>query len=292
MNKKHIILLLKILVIIAAFALVIAQVDSVRILQHIMSVNPIYAFAAFVMLMFSQVISALRMRMYFAEDDLEINKKFAVAFYFVGMFLNNLLPGGIGGDGYKVYLIGKLANFSKMRALQITLSERASGLLSLIVLAAIAALFSSAKNLIPYTEFFVSTGIVATVVGYIIALKFILKEKRKTALKALPFSLLVQILGVLCVTFIMFSLGIEISEISKINNYVLLFFISSILSIIPISIGGVGIREVSFMYGSQIIGLNAELGVAIAIIYFIINLLCSANGVFFWYKLEKIYNNK
>ena len=60
-----------------------------------------------------------------------------------------------------------------------------------------------------------------------------------------------------------------------------MFFISSVVSVVPISIGGVGLRELTFLYGLNILGLNPAVGVVGAFLFFIITILSSLIGAFF-----------
>lgn len=219
------------------------------------------------------------MRYYFAKNDVNFDKKFAIKLYFTGMFLNNFLPGGIGGDGYKLFLISRLHNFSKMKALKIALSERASGLFILLLMLSVLSLKSSIIN-IPYAATFILLATIALIPSYFFSVKILLKEQLDMTLGALPYSFFVQLFGV----FAIFSLIYGISGGgSSYFDYIVLFLISSVLAILPVSIGGVGLREVTFLYGAKLIGTDSEMGVAIAMLFFAVNMICSLPGAIFWH---------
>jgi uncharacterized membrane protein YbhN (UPF0104 family) len=50
---------------------------------------------------------------------------------------------------------------------------------------------------------------------------------------------------------------------------------------LPISIGGVGVREAVFIYGLGALGLPSESGVAFGVIFFLITAVSSFFGLFF-----------
>jgi len=291
-TKKHVFVIIKIIFIICALTFVFKKLDTEQIFEYIKSTDPKMLVFAYISLFFGQIASAFRMQYYFKTENVHLNNKFSIGLYFTGMFFNTILPGGVGGDGYKVYLIGKLTKFSKLSALRLLISDRASGLFIVGILSLIMALISGASSLIPHGQTLTIVAMLLLAPLYFLSIKLILKEKPMTAVKAIPFSLGVQILTAISVLFILLGVGEDINNISAISGYIFLFLISSVLSIVPISIGGAGVRELAFMYGAKLMGLNPELGVAIAIIIFTVYLTCSLSGLFFWHKLNKLYENK
>jgi uncharacterized membrane protein YbhN (UPF0104 family) len=288
-KNKYLILTLKLLLIIASFALIIQKSDLNKIANYFTSINPLAILISYLILTFAQVISALRTEFYFKSEHIHLKKKFSIGLYFVGMLFNTILPTGIGGDGYKLYIIGKLTNAKHSKILRILLSERASGLFALLMLIVFITPMSKIFE-IDHIQILLAIGFLITIPVYFFGIRKLCKEKAKTAIGAMPYSFIVQLCGVIIVTVILWGLDFDTSNHLATNSYVVLFLISSVLSVLPISIGGVGIRELSFMYGASILGLDSELGVSIAIIYFVINLLCSLNGLIFWHRLEKMYD--
>lgn len=291
-EKKHLFLFLKLSFVAIAIALIFKKTDTSQIVQYIKSFDPMMLAGAYLFLLMAQAASAFRMKYYFNSVKVALNAKFCIGLYYTAMLFNTVLPGGIGGDGYKVYLVSKLSGYSKVGALRIVVSERANGLYVLIGLSFIFAIFSNAISFITYGK---SIGYLAVLIVtpiYFASVRILLKENYKTAIAAIPYSLMVQMLGITCLAFILLGLGVDTSKAHEFNGYIFLFLISSIASVLPISIGGVGVRELAFMYGAKILKLDPELGVAIAVVYFVINFICSLNGLIFWHKLEKLYNPK
>lgn len=283
--KKRLAFFLKILFAILAIYIIVTKSDLKEVWHYIKSVPFYLILIAFVILNTGQIISAFRMRFYFAEAGLKLNKKFALVLYFVGNFFNLFLPGGIGGDGYKAYLIKKYHNLSIATNVRLILSNRASGLLLLILITIFMAFFSEGiKERIPYFAWVVISFGLITAISYSVIAKFFLKEKLSTQAKAAIYSFFVQIIVVITAYFLL--LGVDTS--GRIIDYLVLFMLSSIASVLPISIGGIGLREVAFVKAAPLLSLDAELGVAICVIYFFINSLSSFVGVFLMGKLKKM----
>jgi uncharacterized membrane protein YbhN (UPF0104 family) len=287
--KKYIIFFSKFFFIATAFTIIFLSADTKLIIQHITHIPIINILISCLILLFAQIISAYRMQYYFKTKNLVLSNKFSIALYLTTMLYNTILPGGISGDGYKIYLLGKLANFAKLESLRVILSERANGLFVLLNLTLFLLLINNISLGMKFTKLLIFILILLNILVYCLSIKTFLNERVKVAIGALPYSLSVQFMNVSIIIIILYGLGFDINNYEQLNSYVILFLVSCILSVLPISIGGVGIRELTFMYGSSILSLNSEIGISIAVIYFLVNMICSLTGFIFWHKLEKIY---
>jgi len=95
--------------------------------------------------------------------------------------------------------------------------------------------------------------------------------------------LAVQVLQVLCAYSIMNALHISEHQ----TAYILIFLLSSIVAILPFTIGGLGAREVVFLWGSNTLLhiTNDPTPVSISITFYLITVVISFIGVY-W-----VYNN-
>ncbi len=69
------------------------------------------------------------------------------------MFYNLFLPGGIGGDGYKIYLLQKNYQTGTKKIFGAVLADRISGMVALVVLALIGVSFLNPENSILFTVY-------------------------------------------------------------------------------------------------------------------------------------------
>jgi uncharacterized membrane protein YbhN (UPF0104 family) len=290
LNKKHILLAIKVIFIITALTIVLRKTDLSQIANYIANINILLLYISYLFILMAQITSAMRTRYYLKTEGVNLNYDYSVGLYFTGMLFNAILPGGIGGDGYKVYSINKLSKLPVLKTIKILISERASGLYVLLNFMALFAFLSGANNIVEYGTMIILLSVALLTPIYFICINIILKEKCSTALKALLYSIPVQVFGLIAVYFLVMGMGVESQNKIQIYGYIFLFSVSSVAAILPISIGGAGIRELAFLYGSKFLGLDPELGVAIAFVFFIINAFCSLKGLLFWHRLEKLYN--
>jgi uncharacterized membrane protein YbhN (UPF0104 family) len=86
---------------------------------------------------------------------------------------------------------------------------------------------------------------------------------------------MVQILQMLSVLFIMQAIDIRVHYI----EYLLIFLISSVAAMLPISIGGIGIRELVFFSISDYLFLDQKAAVTISFTFYMITVLVSSLGI-------------
>lgn len=236
----------------------------------------------------SLFFSSLRSKLYFKYFDIFLSVRFSFALYCIGTFFNIILPGGISGDLYKIYLLRKTRDLPKLICARILLYERLNGLAALCLLGGLCFLFSDFITLSQYLEYLCYAGLILLIPCYLTAAVLLLKDKPKAIISGFFFSLLIQIFQIVSAIYIMIALGITNNFILMIN-YIVLFIIASIIAIIPITIGGLGLREVTFVYGTQFLAnLNPTIGITIATLSFILYLITGLTGLLFLSKIKKI----
>jgi len=101
-------------------------------------------------------------------------------------------------------------------------------------------------------------------------------------------SLAVQVLQVLSVFFILKALGQTGQELS----YILLFLVSSVIAGLPITVGGVGAREMTFLLGAGILGLDTGLSVAVSLMFYLVTASISLCGSYFTFRPGRLALSK
>lgn len=277
--------LIKYAVAISALALAIWLADFKTVMAACRNVNPFMLIVAFVLLIASQLASAMRTRIYLNLFGLELSFADAVAFYFSGMFYNTVLPGGIGGDGYKVLILKKSANLPTADGLKLVLAERANGLFVLLLLILLMLPFSYFFKIIPYGWIFVIACIAATVKGYFFAEGIILPEPKSTSLKACLWSGVVQISISVAVLFLLAGINVIPEQWLE---YLLLFQIGTVASVLPVTIGGAGLRELALFYGASEAGIPAANGVTVGVLWFVLYMLAALAGLWGIRRIDSI----
>lgn len=288
--KKTALFLVKYLVALAMVSWVLHQADLEGIRGVLSHISPFYILLAVGFFNAGQAASSERMRYYYRREGFSLERGFTLRLTYVSMFYNLLVPGGIGGDAYRVVLLDKLHGVPLRTGVRLQLSNRLNGLLAISLLILALLVFSS----LHFPALLLATGIplcllmLAGVYHYLFLP--LLKESYATAGGALLWSLAAQLLALAGVAALCTGLG---SEPGQIVDYLLLYLIAALAGMLPITIGGLGIREFTFFYGAhwlQKLGgasLHPELGVTLALACFGITLASSMLGVVWMPGMKK-----
>ncbi len=268
---------IKLLVTFWALYYLLHHIDTDLLLQLLKTSDLLWLFLAFVVFNASKIISSIRLNRYFRTIGILLSETNNLRLYYLGMFYNLFLPGGISGDGYKIYILAKRHNSSYSKLFGATLLDRISGLSALLFLAGILFALSSFAELSPILSFLAWFAVVLSIpASYIVTKKFFstyLDIFSRTTLLAFA----VQLLQLLSAIFIVWALP---ETDASMIDYLTLFLISSVIAVLPISIGGIGVRELTFFYGFGLIGGDTTVAVTFSLIFFIITALSSLIGIF------------
>jgi uncharacterized membrane protein YbhN (UPF0104 family) len=201
------------------------------------------------------------------------------------MYYNLFLPGSISGDAYKVYLLKKKFNVAYKKLTVAVLLDRFSGLLGLGLILSIYSILVIDDA--QYIAAIISGAVLSIVILFFIVYRW-LKDFIPSFLPTLFLGIFVQGTQVVCVYLIMATLGIPLN----VSEYVFIFLISSVVSVLPLTVGGLGIREVVFLEGSKLFGLLQETSVVISLLFYLITLLTSAIGLIYVFKDPLSEKNK
>jgi uncharacterized membrane protein YbhN (UPF0104 family) len=270
--------LAKLLVSSIAIYIVFKNINLEELFSLIKSANILYLILGFILIFIAQIISAYRMRYYLQADNKKVTPKQSIHLYFYSSFLNLFLPGGVGGDVYKVLKLHNLTKITKLRGFQIALSERASGLLFLILNIVLLSAFSNELKNFPYIFLILPGLFFITIIAYYIGTKYLCKEQVITSINAGFYSFFIQLLGLISIISLFISITNNDLPIN-LADYLIVFLVAVIVGILPISIGGIGIKEITFLYLSSLFSLDPELGIALSLCHFLVNSLVSLFGL-------------
>lgn len=277
--KSFLKLFLKIAVTAVCLWYVSRKIDWSKSFDIIQHSNWLWLFVAILLFTASKIVSAFRLNIYFKNIDVQLSQTKNLQLYWLGMFYNLFLPGGIGGDAYKVILLNRTYQYPAKQLTAGVLLDRISGVVGLGILADVYYYFVfRGENYSLVLLLLLPVGLVAY---YFFVLK-IFPSFIKGFWSTLWLGLAVQALQVLCAYAIMMALHIHEHE----TVYILLFLLSSIVAILPLTIGGLGAREVVFLWGSNTLLhlTNDPTPVSISITFYLITLVISFIGLYWVYK--------
>jgi hypothetical protein len=281
-NKK-LFTALKIVISALLIYFVFTKISFLEVLQTLKRTQPFYLFLASIFFVLSKIIASFRVNLYFHQLQVFLTQISNLKLYLLGMFYNLFLPGGIGGDAYKGYLIKKQFNIDTKKIVSVLVLDRLSGLLLLFIYACILIPFLN-LNLIPYIEYYALAAILLGIGVFWILNKKFFQYVLPIFWKAFGYSALVQFFQILSAYFILQSLDIELNTIS----YLFIFLVSSIVSVIPLTIGGIGSRELTFFYGATLLHLDENTSIGISMIFFLITAFVSLFGIYYHFKKPEL----
>lgn len=247
--------------------------------------NPIFLFLAFIAFVISQLISSSRLNTFFKGIGLKISETYNFKIYLLGMFYNLFLPGGIGGDGYKIFLLRKKFEIKGRRLFQAIFFDRLSGLWALGLIISALVIFIPHLGIPNWVPVLVVA--IGTIAYYAVMRKFFSDFSKQFVLSHIK-ALMVQSMQVISVILLLYALNFE----GKFSPYLFMFLISSLVAIFPFTVGGLGARELVFVYGAQYFQMDQHLAVIISLLFYCISALLSFSGIYFVFHPQKIGVNK
>jgi len=255
--------------------LVFQKIDYQQVKSVFLNSNPGYLIAALLSYFASQVVSSWRLLGFLQAIGLRLKFGFHFRLYMLGMFYNVFLPGGIGGDGYKIYLLRKKFQLPTKKIFLSLLLDRVSGVWAIGLLAVLLMLFLPH---FPTKEWWPVAFPVGTILYYVMyRLKFPVYVKY--FIQAHGKAILVQSLQLLCVLFIISSQDFK----GNYPPYLFCFLLSSLATIIPISVGGLGMREYVIMNAAAFFSMDKTLAVFTTLCFYILSTITALAGLWFVY---------
>jgi uncharacterized membrane protein YbhN (UPF0104 family) len=266
----------KILFIFMAFAIVFHKVDIDEVAEGFRKTDPILFTVALLFFNLSKILSSVRLNRYFAILGMQLQEMEALKLYYIGMFYNLFLPGGVGGDGYKIYLLKKAHGKGTLSLVSATLLDRLSGLVPLLMLAALFFLMTPFARISPQLRFGAYGFMLLALPLFYLAQRRFFRSYMPVFSSTLLYGFGVQLLQIVSAWALLRAIGIDEEQ----SALLFLFLFSSVVAVLPVSIGGVGLRELVFLYGMEQLRLPPHLGVTFAMLFFLITALSSLAGAF------------
>lgn len=281
--------------------LILYRIDFHKGVQIIQHSKPFYWILALILTVLAVVISAYKWQLILLSQGFFVPILHLTSFYLVGLFFNNFLPTSIGGDAVRAYDVSKFTRRTP-EAIASVVAERilASVSLGFIALIGIFLSYQAASRFlglvivffalcVGFLLFFLNSRLIEGFLNRIRLLNlFDLNKKlieagralraplrnRNTFASVLFLSFIFQILVVAVNLAIFEALGIRVSVV-----YLFIFVpIISALSLLPISINGLGVREGGYVYFFSQVGLSTTQAVATSLGFFFVVTLVSLMG--------------
>jgi uncharacterized membrane protein YbhN (UPF0104 family) len=259
--KKWLKLLIKIVITALCIWYISNKIDLKKLSEVLVLANPLWIIASIGAFMFSKMLSSIRLNVYFRNIDIHLPEWKNIQLYWLGMFYNLFLPGSISGDAYKVVRLTKDYNVAYKKTTAAVLLDRFSGLLALGLLLGVFWIFAFKGG---YYSVWLMTGILLGIPVFYFLIKIFFPYFLPGFFPTFSWGLAVQIFQVVCMFCILQALHIQ----THTENYMLIFLISSVVAVLPFTIGGLGAREVVFLWGAHIFGLDHTVSVMASLLFY------------------------
>jgi uncharacterized membrane protein YbhN (UPF0104 family) len=259
--------------------------------------------------LFAQVVSSVRWLWLAQPLGFTHSLNAYVGFYFVGNFFNLILPTSIGGDVARAWYLARGTGRGAGAALSV-LADRLIGLYVLVALACVVALVQPLPAWVQGWVAVAAAGGVVGLIGLLLARRwqtpFIFQpsegfEKRSTRWHQLSaalnyyigsprllgwaslLSLVVQLLNVLLVWFVAKAVGAEVSLV----YCCVLMPLVTLLTLAPVSVNGMGVREGGTIVLLAPVGVAAEQALTLSLLWFAVSLATGLIGGA-WYLFGRL----
>jgi len=231
---------------------------------------------------------------------------------YIGAFFNNLLPSSTGGDLFRMYHIYRQGHGTAI-AVSPIVTERVIGLLSMIALATVSilhfshdtAVFNALRALLPWLLACGMTGvaIVAFPATYYLFHRFLERWRRFKPVAGLlgmteaahtylrrPYALLALVVlslglqGLQILIFLILGAGVDAGLAPE--QYLFIVPIVLVAASIPVSVGGLGVREAAAVTLFTAAGMSAENAAAVSLLFIPVLLLSGLPGLWFFLRMR------
>ena len=198
--RKTLTTILKLVISALLIYFIFTKINFSDVMGTLKKSNSIYLILALFLFLISKILASFRLNSYFHQLKIPLTQKSNLKLYLLGMFYNLFLPGGIGGDAYKGYLIKKNFGIPTKRVVSVLVLDRLSGLLLLFIYACCLIAFLGNTSLALYKYLFLIAIPLAVGVFYLPNKKFF-AYVLPIYWNSIGYSSLVQLAQLVCVFF-------------------------------------------------------------------------------------------
>lgn len=254
----------------------------------------------------SQTVAAYRWSLIMKALKFEHGFGFYFRSYFKGSLFNQVLPTSIGGDAYRIAEVSAHGGLVK-EAFYGVFIDRIVGLVGLLILNLLANAIQS--DLLPEHVFMTINAIlILGIFGLLVLMaihkfpifdrykitrlffelshrfRFIYKTPKRIS-QQLGLSILIHLLSMIAIFGIGHSVGIN----EPLVNYLVIIPPAILLTVLPISFAGWGVREGALIALFMMIGIDEKLVLAMSLLYGIILIISALPGLVFYLTSKHKY---
>lgn len=292
--------MLRVLVSAALLVAVLAYADVGAVARALRDADWSWFLGALGLMAVAAVVGALRWRVLLHEAGLDVSRLRAVRTFAGALVLNNVLPTSIGGDALRTWLVGKESG-RLVRAATATIVDKLTALFCLYGVAWVALAFDreAVPSSVVHIFVWLTIGLVGALVVAVLGaagvrpilrrlperVRDMLRDtwvtlhtwgrSPRTIVLVVALGLAYQVLAVLVLVMVGKTVGVELSfALAAVSTAVVL-----VAMLIPISIGGLGVREGGYVLLLGKAGIDAADATSLSLLSAAVIVLAGAGVV-------------
>jgi uncharacterized membrane protein YbhN (UPF0104 family) len=288
--KSYLFFFLRIFVTLSILYILFKKSDFEKLKNIFKSISIFYYILALLSFNTFQILIALRWKSICETWGFKTKYLFYLKSYLMGFSLNTVLPGIVGGDVLRTFLLTKEGLNWKKASLSV-FYDRMFGLSGIFLILLLSLpLFGEflPSRFYIFLIYLVYGVAVAAILANIIVIKYYSPEYLKPVifpynLKPLSLGFVIQNLFVLQFVFLSKALHL------KLNPFYLFVIIPvvSFLAALPISISGLGVREGTLSYFLSLLHYSLEYGISLGLLGYSLILISALPGIYFYLRGKK-----
>tara|TARA_A100001015_G_C15034046_1_gene734934 strand:- start:1291 stop:2184 length:894 start_codon:yes stop_codon:yes gene_type:complete len=295
--NKNLITLLKFILAIAVFYYLFKNnhidISFISALKNNFTLN----FLLFSLILFTLILGTIRWLIILRNSKVKIKFFEVFKIIYICSFFNNFMFGNIGGDALRILYVVKISKKNKLKNGFTIFVDRVFGLMGLFCLGLFSYLLILVNNN-QYLIIFYIFCLILIILFCFFLLRFIFKKNEKIN-KLIKFLSLNKNLFFSCIIIsigLFFTVHLSIFLISsqiflfKINLNEIFFanFISSLAGALPLTPGGIGLSEASFVFtNNNILNIYIDNLANIIIYYRLLIFIFSIPSLYFFFNYKK-----
>lgn len=283
MRRKKISIIIKSLVSIVLILFLCLKIDIIQIKKlTVADVFP-YLSAGVIITLAALLIMSYRWKILIKEFlHRELSIRTLYTYYLIGTFFNTLMPGAIGGDIIRTERLHKRHGLSLKACTAITIAERMAGIYGLMLLLSISIAIGNYPDSFTIRKHIPQCLLLSTPVLVILLIPLIKKLLRSRNVET-SYSFMAKTVAVLLLSQMGdILIAWVLSEYFNlhIGFYAFLFIMPLVYvaTVLPISLGGLGVREGTFSGLMTLYGVEISTAVTISLFMYLIKLCTGIIG--------------
>ena len=310
---------LKLLLTFALLVIVISRMELEKFSETLSSMDPSWVLLALSLQLLAAFPAVQRWRLILRSFEVRMGFLPLLKLALIGSFFNLFLPTGIGGDFIRGFYLARNVGRGVSSILTTILLERSSGLCALLLIGTISSALSGLEiSGFPAVYLFLILLTGYTLINLLLFLPWIhtqidlllkrwgfdslaarmeliyqglqaLRRDGKTLGGSLVLSLIVQFNSILIVWILAQAIGATASF----STFLIFIPLINLTLMIPLTIGGIGLREGAYYLLFAQVGLPAEMSVTLSLMTYLVLLLAGLSGALFYtlHKKEEDFTN-